>query len=89
MLQSTAFGPAIGGGRKWSKTEERFMKRHYGRYDSFWISRQLSRTDVAIKKRASRMGLRKARLRSVWLHHYGAPDAYSRMLRTKRSEGGR
>lgn len=89
MLYAKAFGSMIGGGQKWAKMEERFMRQYYGRYDSWWIAYQLSRTGEAIQKKAGRMGLRKARLRSVWLNHYGAPDAYSRMIRTKRSRGRR
>ena len=84
MLQAKAFGPAVGGGRKWTKTEERFMGRFYPGYDSWWIARQLSRTDNSIQAKAGRMGLRKKGSRLVSLYHYGAPDAFAKMIRKKR-----
>ena len=53
------------GGNVWSRQEISFMRKHYRKYPTAWIARQLGRTVYSVRYKASDLSIKKARP-SVW-----------------------
>jgi len=56
---------ASNGGNVWTRQEISFMRKHYRKYPTAWIARQLGRTVYSVRYKASDLSIKKARP-SVW-----------------------
>lgn len=53
------------GGNIWTRQEISFMRKHYRKYPTAWVARQLGRTVYSVRYKASDLSIKKARP-SIW-----------------------
>ena len=53
------------GGNVWTRQEISFMRKHYRKFPTAWIARQLGRTVYSVRYKASDLSIKKARP-SIW-----------------------